>query len=250
MKLAIARVFSSAAAALAGLVIGCGPPPVVQAPTSPVATAPVLLGSPPAETPPAAPGPSLATEDDRVRVPRPRGDAWDCHAERVESAQAGVNASFVQCLRRTPAGTISLMAKDYQVSPKDVMSAEALSTIEYPKHYKKRWDHVTYTRSGAVDHHGNPAYEVTIELSRDDGAAVHLVERVLVVGTHTLNLSADAPPGVFAVFEAEVTRWFNGTEFAALRADPTWQAALWRRDILDAPAVGLLDQALSGAGVR
>ena len=228
MRPEVARIFSLAGTALAALSIGCGPPPHPQAPVKLVTPAALTPEARAQETAPAEPPPVevLKTRDDLVRVPRPLGEGWECHVELVGAARAGMRASYAQCIKKTEQGTISLMAKDYEVPRAAAMSAEALSTIEYPKHYKKRWDQVKYTRSGPVDHRGYPAYEVVIELARKTGLRIHLVERVLVVGSHTINLSADAPPEMFASFEADVKRWFDGAEFAALEVDPRHMARL------------------------
>jgi hypothetical protein len=223
----VARLSSLVAAALSALSIGCGRPAGPQAPVQPAAPTekpPEAKAAPEAATD--APVQVLATRDDLVRVPRPRGAGWECHVEQAGAVRAGVRVSYVQCVKKTEQGTASMMAKDYEVPRAFVQSAETLSTVEYPKHYKKRWDGVKYTRSGPVDHHGVPAYEVVIELSRKTGLQVHMVERVIVVGTHTLNLAADAPPEMFATIEADMARWFDGADFAILRVDPKQMAAL------------------------
>lgn len=210
--------------AAAALAIGCGSTPASQAPAkaapqAPAASTAKVAPSPEQGSRPEEPAADvIVTEDRLVRVTRPSGAGWECDAEQVE--RIGVQASYVQCRRRTERGTISLMAKDYRVPRALVMSAEELSTVEYPKHYKKRWDSVKYTRSGPVDHLGYPAYEVEIELSNPGGARAHLVERVVVIDTHTINLSADAPPELFVAFESTVKRWFDEADFAALRVDP------------------------------
>ncbi len=223
----VARFSSLAAAALAALSIGCGPPQAPQAPRAEVLTV-TPATAPPAtaavDTPAEAPAQMLATRDDLVRVPRPGGPGWECHVEITGAAPLGVRVSYVQCIKKTERGELSLMAKDYEVPRSMVLSAEMLSTVEYPKHYRKRWDQVKYTRSAPVDHRGVPAYEVEIEMSRKTGAQLHLVERVAVVGSHTLNLSADAPPEAWKAFEADVKRWFDGADFGVLRVDPRQMA--------------------------
>jgi hypothetical protein len=225
MKASVSWVLIGAASVGSALV-GCGPAPQVQTPVAPVQTA--TAGPAPAATgePAAAEPEVLATEDGLVRVLHPQGEGWKCKAEHVENAVAAVNASYVQCRRKTAAGTVSLMAKDYQVPRANVMTAEALSTVEYPKHYKKSWVEVQYTKSGPIDHHGYPGYEVVIELGRPGSPGLHLVERVVVVERHTLNLSADAPPDMWASVEADVSRWFAGAEFGILRLDPKMQALI------------------------
>jgi hypothetical protein len=196
--------------------------PAVRAPGAPLD--PRSSSAPPAPpVPPPPSGPPLETEDALVRAPHPLGEGWECAVERVVDPRARVTVSFVQCRLPTPRGVFSLMAKDYQVPPESVASAEKLSTVEYPKHYRKRYDQVVYTRSGPVDHRGFPGYECEIDLSRQD-AAIHVIERVVVVGTHTLNLSAQGPAEVFPGFAAGVKRWFEGVDFAALRGDPMRQA--------------------------
>ncbi|MFT3770610.1 MAG: hypothetical protein QM820_34730 [Minicystis sp.] len=210
---------STSIAALAALTLGCGKPPPAPAAPPP---APASIAPPPA--PPA--GPPIETEDHLVRVPRPSGNGWECAAERVAQPDQGVTVSFVQCRLETPAGKFSLMAKDYQVPPRAVMTAEELSTVEYPKHYRKRFDDVRYTRSGPIDHRGYPAYEVEIDMSRHGGPVTRVIERVLVVGTHTMNLSATGPAGMFPALAADVRRWFDGADFGMLRGDPLRQASL------------------------
>lgn len=217
--------------ALGWLSFGCGTT------SGPARPSPVVAATPPPVTTTRAEGPApevkaeiLSTRDDLVRVPRPQGEGWECHIEHSGAAMAGVRVSYVQCLKKSEQGTASLMAKDYEVPRAFVMSAQELSTVEYPKHYRKRWDKVTYTRQGPVDHRGVPGYEATIELSRQTGLRVRLVERVIVVGTHTLNLSGEAPPEMFAAFEPEMKRWFDGADFAVLRVDPRQLAEQGREE--------------------
>lgn len=221
------RLLPASVAALAAALVGCAPPPAMPefpATRAAAGPAPVPPPGPPLPALPALPaGPPLQTEDSLVRVPRPLGDGWECAVERVVDPRQRVTVSFVQCRLPTPRGMFSLMAKDYQVPPDSVASAETLSTVEYPKHYRKRYDQVVYTRSGPVDHRGYPAYECEIELTKQD-AAIHVIERVVVVGTHTLNISAQGPTEVFPAFAAGVRRWFDGVDFAALRGDPMRQA--------------------------
>lgn len=216
------------AAALSALALGCGGAPGPRAPAQPatvaIAAAPKAPAAAPAEAAPEPRPEVLVTEDELVRAPRPSGPGWECHVEQLGAARIGMRASYVQCLKETAQGVISLMAKDYEVPRAAATSAEKLSRVDYPRHYRKRWDHVKYTSSAAVDHHGYPAWEAVIELSRDSGARLHMVERVAVVGTHTLNLSADAPPAMFPAFERDVKRWFDGVEFGALRVDPRFLA--------------------------
>lgn len=218
----LARASAVPFALIAAVLAGCG----TANTATPAATAPAMPPIAP-EGPSAAPPsaePPIATEDGWVQVPRPRGAGWDCVARRVDDARVQIHASFVQCRRPTPAGVESLMAKDYQVPPSAVMSAEELSTKEYPNHYRKRWNHVTYRRSGRVDHRGQAGWEVAIDLTQEGGPTTHLVERVIVVGTHTLNLSADGPAETFGALEPEMRRWFEGARFATLRGDPRHEA--------------------------
>jgi hypothetical protein len=195
---------SAASLALAAALLGCA------------STAP-----PPAHDPAAPPSAAsqadiLVTEDGLVRVPRPQGDGWDCRAQHVASDSPPVVASFVGCARRTSQGSIILMAKDYKVPKDSVLDAKELSTNEYPRHYHKRYERVTYTRSGLADHHGHPAWDVAIKLERQGSPTLHVVERVAVAGTHVINISATGPVDDFPSIEAEVKRWFNGAEFASL----------------------------------
>lgn len=194
-------------AALALLSLGCGKPP-----------APPAAPPPPS---PAAPAPDvfLTTEDNRVKVPRPRGDGWDCVAKRVFEASVGVRASFVTCRIEASGGRLTLMAKDYEVPPRAVASAEHLATVEYPQHYRKRWDIVDYKRSAPVDHHGHQGWEVEIALSSVGGPKVVVLERVVVSGRNTVNLSAEGPADAVSQHAAEIKRWFDGSDFAALKSE-------------------------------
>ncbi|APR78771.1 Hypothetical protein A7982_04118 [Minicystis rosea] len=209
-------------AALAALLLGCGGSrPPAQAPAAP----PPPSSSRPLVPPPQA-TPPIETEDKLVRVSRPLGEGWTCEVERLVQQKLHVTVSFVQCNLVTPSGKMTLLAKDYQVPPDAVLSAEALSTVEYPKHYRKRYDDVRYTRSGPVDHRGQPGFEVEIDLSRDGGPVTHVIERVIVVGTHTLNVSATGPATTFPSQLVEVQRWIEGADFAVMRGDPLRQASL------------------------
>jgi hypothetical protein len=200
----------------------------MRSPAASLALATALLGCaaaspPPAHDPAAPPSPAsqpdnLVTEDGLVSVPRPQGDGWDCRAQRVVNDSPPVVASFVGCARRTSQGSIILMAKDYTVPKDSVLDAQELSTSEYPRHYRKRYERVTYTRSGLADHHGHPAWDVAIKLERQGSPTLHVVERVAVAGTHVINISATAPADDFPSIEAEVKRWFNGAELSSLRS--------------------------------
>ena len=218
--MAVVRSSALPFAFLAALLLGCGTAATAQ----PSPSTPAALPAAPAPTPEIAAGPPLTTEDGSVKVPRPRAEGWECRTEHVDNPR--VRASYVQCRRLTPAGALSLMAKDYEVPAESVMSAEELSTREYPNHYRKRWAHVTYTRSSAIDHHGHPGWEVAVDLAQDTGPTTHRVERVVVSGTHTLNLSAEGPAETFGAFEPEAKRWFDGAELAALQGDPRREASL------------------------
>lgn len=203
-------------AALAATLLGCGRPPAAPPPATPAA--PV--------TAPSAPEVMLTSEDNRVRVPRPRGEGWDCSSRKVFEASAGVRASFVTCRFPTPAGPLSLVAKDYEVPPRAVASAEELATVEYPKHYKKRWDIVDYRRSLAVDHHGHPGWEVEIALSSVGGPKTLVLERVVVSGRNTINLTAEGPAESIAAHATEIKRWFDGAQFAALEGELPGKTAM------------------------
>jgi hypothetical protein len=205
---------------LAAASIGCGSAPVVA--RVPVTADPVA--SPPPTRPRQVEAP-LVSEDGLVRVPKPRGEGWSCRADHVERPEMRFRATLVKCARRTPNGPVSLMAKDYEVPAEDVLSAEVLVMREYPKHYRKRYSRVRYTRSGPVEHQGHMGFEVAIELGREGGETTRVVERVVVEGTHVINVSVDVPAESFSTFESEVRRWFDGAEFSSLSVDRGPRAA-------------------------
>ncbi|MCA9621601.1 MAG: hypothetical protein KC731_21410 [Myxococcales bacterium] len=179
---------------------GAAPPRIPTTPPPEVAEVPA---------PPTAE--RFTTSDGWISVEVPSGEGWRCGEEHLE--QGELVASWVRCER---SDDLYFLAKDYQVTPDQVMPAEELFANHYANNYRRMFLSFDYRQQGRVDVLGASAYEVELEGPREGMGLIRLRERAAVVETHVALLTTHVPADQSDEVQGLVARWFDTTRFEIL----------------------------------
>ncbi len=196
----VASVKSAAAFVLLGL-LACQPEPDPEPSFDSEAFTPLL----------AQPGRFVST-DGRISVPIPAGEGWECLQE--QHGQAAAAAVAVRCRRVDPGQLLFFSAKTHRQPPEQRVDAETLLMSLYRADNEGFFTTVEVRSNGPAELAGTPGWEAEFDAKHERYGQVRKRERVAIVGSRVLAISAEGRPDLWDGHTAQIDEWFAAVEFA------------------------------------
>lgn len=162
----------------------------------------------------ASEAPRLATSSGWVSVPTLQPSEWTCLP--VEATQAGCRTEMIRCSLSRPGSILHLIAKDYRVPDSAVLSAQVLATQVYARQYSRIYTDIRVGSSAPVRWAGAHAWDTSFAATHKVHGTLSKVERVAVVGSHVLVLSAEGLSGDAVAHQDTIVTWFERARFSNL----------------------------------
>ena len=157
----------------------------------------------------------ISSEGDVVSAAIPSGAGWNClHNHQTEGE---LQVWFVKCRMEADGEFFFMMAKDYVVPDGQTTPSQTLITEVSPKNYQKIFTEHTIEDVESVDHQGHAGHQYMLKAVHASKGAIHKWERVVVMGAHTFNISAEGAPAEFEKYASERELWLESATFAELK---------------------------------
>jgi hypothetical protein len=156
----------------------------------------------------------MSSRDGLVRVITPATPGWEC-LEQLAAAGTPAGGTLMKCRRPRPE-LFLLVAKDYEVEPAGVLTAEQVAMQERPKHFLRLFRSHEITRHGAATHQGVKGHEIEFSAKLRGKGEVRGIERIFTKGTHVLQISAEGRHAEFERYQDAIQPWFDAAAFKVL----------------------------------